>query len=72
MSVTLPVDVCPFSIPTTVTLEVNTVGTGGSCRASVPIGELGADEISQLCDEFRASLFDSVDLVDPNPPVAYP
>jgi hypothetical protein len=72
MSVTLPVDVCPFSVPVTVTLNVATAGGSGgfNCKPTLPISELSEEQISELVDEFRAALFASVDKVDPNPPVA--
>ena len=72
MSVTLPIELCPLSIPANVVLNVTSTGSGLACKPTIPFSELDEAAISDLVDDFRANLFASVDKVDPNPPVVIP
>jgi len=68
MSILIMQELNPFTVPDTVTVKMlpRSRQEGFITLPTYKLSELSEDVLSQLCDEFRASVFTNAGKVDPN------
>jgi len=68
MSLTVSLKIRPFTVPNYVLLELPPVGRqeGFAGNHSLPLSELDADTLDQLCYEFRKAVFQKARKTDPS------